>query len=523
MCGARLMMASWPATAAVSAGTSNRLTTIDRTPRRDSASFRAWERVAQVTSCPAVTSNGTARRPITPVAPVTNTRMPESWVASGDGARSGTGTALVGGRFLQQIAGSASSMSSPRRRLLVLYHYFHPEQVVSARIFSDLAVEQARRGWDVTALTCNRSHLDETVRYPPDELWNGVQIHRVFRPAWSQKRPLPRLGNSAWTLSAWLLRAVRLGKFDAVVIGSDPSFAASLAIPLRAVWPRVPIIHWCLDVFPDAGEAEWTGATRLLSPPSRAVMSAAYRCCDVVVDLGPCMRRRLERYGGTPRCEALEPCASGGPAAAAAPDPAVRRELFGGAKLGLLYAGSISRSHDFESLLDLARACRARAGDDIAVCFACTGTMLPALQAAVRPDDSNIRFAAFADEAAIQRRFEAADFHLGSLRPDFTGIVVPSKFFAALAVGRPFIFAGAADAAIAEWIRELDVGFVLEPGRADDVAGRLAALARDPTAMQAARQRAFAAYQTRFSKRLINDRWAALLARVTGGRSKPSA
>jgi putative colanic acid biosynthesis glycosyltransferase WcaI len=99
---------------------------------------------------------------------------------------------------------------------------------------------------------------------------------------------------------------------------------------------------------------------------------------------------------------------------------------------------------------------------------------------------------------------------------------VPSKFFAALAVGRPFIFAGAADASIAEWIRELDVGFVLEPGRADDVAGRLAAL-RDPTAIQAARERAFGAYQTRFSKRLINDRWAALLARVSESRLKPSA
>jgi hypothetical protein len=146
--------------------------------------------------------------------------------------------------------------------------------------------------------------------------------------------------------------------------------------------------------------------------------------------------------------------------------------------------------------------------------------MLPAVKAAVRPDDSNIRFAAFADEAAIRRRFEAADFHLGSLRPDFTGIVVPSKFFAALAVGRPFIFAGAADASIAEWIRELDVGFVLEPGRADEVAGRLAAF-REPSAIQAGRERAFAAYQARFSKRLINDRWAALLSRMR--KIRPSA
>jgi len=409
-------------------------------------------------------------------------------------------------------------MAAPPPRLLVLYHFFHPDQVVSARIFSDFAAEQAKRGWDVTALTTNRSLDDETARYPAEELWNGVKIHRVFRPRWTQKRPVPRLGNSAWTLAAWFARALQLGPFDAVVIGSDPSFAASLAIPLRATWPRTPIVHWCLDVFPDAGEAEWTGATRLLSPPARAVMSAAYRCCDVVVDLGPCMRRRLERYGGTPERDTLTPWALVEPAAPAPPDPAIRRELFGDAKIGLLYAGSMSRSHDFESLIALARACRARAGDDVAICFACTGTNLPALKATVRPDDTNLRFAPFADEATIQHRFEAADFHLGSLRPTFTGIVVPSKFFAALAVGRPFIFAGAADASIAQWIRELDVGFVLEPGGADDVAARLAALLRSPGGTTAMRERAFSAYQRRFSRRLINDRWAALLARLRQGR-----
>src|SRR5450432_398318 len=399
-----------------------------------------------------------------------------------------------------------------RPRLLVLYHFFHPDQVVSARIFSDFAVEQARRGWDVTALTCNRSHGDDAARFPPEEMWNGVRIRRVFRPAWSQKRPLPRLGNSAWLLTAWLVEAAKLGAFDAIVVGSDPSFAASIAIPLRVARPRTPIIHWCLDVFPDAGEAEWTGATRLLAPPARALMSAAYRCCDVVVDLGPCMRTRLERYGGSPRRETFTPWALVEPERPAEPDPVVRRELFGDAKLGLLYAGSMSRSHDFESLLELARACRARAGDEIAVCFACTGTNLPRLEAAVRPDDTNVRFAPFVDEATLERRFEAADFHLGSLRPEFTGIVVPSKFFAALAVARPFIFAGAPEAAIAGWIHEHGVGLVLEPGRADEIAARLVSQRNDPAGIRAGREVAFRTYHRLFSRRIINDRWAALLA-----------
>jgi colanic acid biosynthesis glycosyl transferase WcaI len=401
-----------------------------------------------------------------------------------------------------------------RPRLLVLYHFFHPDQVVSARIFSDLAAEQVKRGWDVTALTCNRSHDAGGARYALHERWNDVDIHRVFRPGLSQKNPFQRLANTAWTLSAWFLHSLKLEEFDAIIIGSDPSFAATLAIPLRRSRPRTPILHWCLDVYPDAVEAEWSSATRLLSRPARAMMSAAYRRCDVVVDLGPCMRLRLERYGGSPHRETLTPWALVEPTTPAEPDPAVRRELFGDATIGLLYAGSMSRPHDFESLLELARACRARAGDEIALCFACTGTRLPALKAAVGPDDSNIRFAPFADEATIQRRLQAADFHLGSLKPAYTGVVVPSKFFAALAVARPFIFAGTADASVARWIRAYDVGLVIEPGGADKVASRLAALRNQRGEVRVWQDAAFATYQREFSKQLINDRWAALLRRA---------
>jgi glycosyltransferase involved in cell wall biosynthesis len=145
--------------------------------------------------------------------------------------------------------------------------------------------------------------------------------------------------------------------------------------------------------------------------------------------------------------------------------------------------------------------------------FACTGTNLPALKAAVRPDDANIRFAPFADEATFASRLVAADFHLGSLRPEYAGISVPSKFFAALAVGRPVIFAGTPDMSIPRWIREHGVGLLLEPGRAQDVADRLSAIKDDPAAVRAGRANALAVYRRHFSRKFINDQWAALLGR----------
>jgi hypothetical protein len=60
-----------------------------------------------------------------------------------------------------------------------------------------------------------------------------------------------------------------------------------------------------------------------------------------------------------------------------------------------------------------------------------------------------------------------------SLRENWTGTVVPSKFFGALAIGRPVLFLGSPDSAIAKWVKELRVGWVLDAERIEQLAREL--------------------------------------------------
>jgi hypothetical protein len=90
-----------------------------------------------------------------------------------------------------------------RPRLLLCYHFFHPDPVVSARMFSDLAQEQERRGWRVTVLTSNRLWHAPAEILPARQSWSGVDIRRLFRPPFDQARPRQRLANSAWMVSGW--------------------------------------------------------------------------------------------------------------------------------------------------------------------------------------------------------------------------------------------------------------------------------------------------------------------------------
>jgi glycosyltransferase involved in cell wall biosynthesis len=170
----------------------------------------------------------------------------------------------------------------------------------------------------------------------------------------------------------------------------------------------------------------------------------------------------------------------------------------------LLYSGNFGQAHSFDEFLELARRLR---GEPIHFCFGVRGNRVDALKTAVRSDDCNVSFAGFAPESVLEARLAAADIHLASLRPNWTGVVVPSKFFGSLASGRPVIFAGPLDSCIARWITEHDVGWVLNQESLPAIAQELRELARDKEKLRSIQQRCHDVYQRHFSLGRIMDRW----------------
>src|SRR5690606_22396096 len=118
-----------------------------------------------------------------------------------------------------------------------------------------------------------------------------------------------------------------------------------VALPIRLFSPHSRVAHWCFDLYPDAAVAE--GLVREAALPVRLLrrlLAAAYRRCGFIADLGPCMADRLRQVDPAARRVALTPWALAEPATPPAPDPATRRELFGDARLALLYSGSFGRA-----------------------------------------------------------------------------------------------------------------------------------------------------------------------------------
>ncbi len=190
-------------------------------------------------------------------------------------------------------------LESRQPRIVILYHYFHPDDVVSARHFGDLAEGLAARGWAVEAQPCNRGRRDESLTYKPKEVWHGVQIRRVWRPRLKQASAKGRIINALWMIAAWSLLAFRRGKRqpDVVLVGTDPILSVLVAGVIRFLNPRIKLVHWAFDLYPEAAVAD--GLFREESFLIRTIkrfLRWSYRACDLIVDIGPCMRRRIAEY-----------------------------------------------------------------------------------------------------------------------------------------------------------------------------------------------------------------------------------
>ena len=399
--------------------------------------------------------------------------------------------------------------------ILLLYHFFFPDDVASASHMYQLAQELTQRGWQVTVLTTNRYCREPQRRIPQkEENVQGIHIIRLPRPAWNQASPLQRMMNSAWVIAGWLLKLVRMQSFDVILVGSDPAFAP-LIIPGALFCKKATILsHWCFDLYPevamaDSGVQMPTSIVALL----QRLMGRSYRAAHLIADLGSCMRRRLAAYNHGAQEATLVPWALVEPDALTPPNPELRKSMFGDAVFGLLYSGTLGRAHDYEIFLKLARLLRHRS-PHIRLCFAARGNKVAELKRALTPEDTNIALMDFVAESMLEQHLNAADMHMISLNKEWNGLVVPSKFFGSLATGKPVIYAGPADSSIACLLREHEIGLYIDEKSLEDVVAKLDYLSTNSSAINLLQKNSFEVYKSSFSKKIIVDKWDRVLRQL---------
>jgi hypothetical protein len=109
---------------------------------------------------------------------------------------------------------------------------------------------------------------------------------------------------------------------------------------------------------------------------------------------------------------------------------------------------------------------------------------------------------------------------MASLKPDWSGIVVPSKFFGSLAAGRPILFAGPEDCSVARWIRQHRVGRVQTGCNQEEVSAWLINLAASPELLAELQTRCQSVYRNYFCREKMVGAWVRELDRLASPEAR---
>jgi glycosyltransferase involved in cell wall biosynthesis len=398
-------------------------------------------------------------------------------------------------------------------RVLFVNRFFYPDHSATSQMLTDLAKDLREVGMDITVIT-GRQLIDEPrAQLAAREQFDGIHVYRAWSTHFGRGSLVGRgIDYLSFYLGAgWqLLRLCRRG--DVVVAKTDPpliSVIAGLVARLRGA----RLVNWLHDLFPEIAE-------RLEVPFMRGALAGALRGlrnyalrrarCNVVI--GSRMAEQLMSLGVSSErvtvihnwCdgEAIQPQGIAGH---------WLREAWGlEARFVVAYSGNMGYAHEFDTILEAAERLRDRR--DIVFLFIGDGVQRERIQReADARGRTNVQFKPYQPRESLSQSLSAANAHLVSLLPRLEGLMVPSKFYAIAAAGRPVLFIGAADGELARLIDECGCGSHVEVGAGEALAERITELAADPGMAHRQGLAARRLFDQRFQRRLASQAWQRVL------------
>jgi glycosyltransferase involved in cell wall biosynthesis len=406
-----------------------------------------------------------------------------------------------------------SSHSLPR--LIFINRYFHPDQSATSRLLSDLAFALADAGHNILILTGQQRYDDPDARLPAREIRGRVKVHRLSGTRFGR---ITLLGRAIDYVSFYvsmalsLLRLARAG--DTIVPMTDPPMLSVFVAPIARL-KGCRIINWLQDLYPEVALAVGTPFIKpIVAKLIKVFRDRSLRAADCNVVIASAMAERVSTLGV--KKEHIRVIHNWVDDHALSPMPAhenpLRRAWALEDKFVVGYSGNLGRVHDIDTLL-------LALGElvDCQIVFLCIGggAQYDALKETVekRGLTDLFRFMPYQSETDLPYSLSAADVHWLSHKPEFEGLVFPSKFYGIAAVGRAILAITSRQSELAKLVSQYQCGLVVEQGDGKTLALELKRLKAAPEICSAMGAHARAMLKTRFTRAQAIDAWTQTLSR----------
>ena len=363
------------------------------------------------------------------------------------------------------------------RKIVIASQHYPPDQSTTAAIMSAISNQLAQ---DAPVLVL--SGMAGSASLQPDTASLSVIEIKNRMPG---KAALIRRASAEMLFAIrifWTLLR-RLQRGDVALTVTAP-FMLPYAVVAAARLKRARSVLIMHDLYPDVlVMAGLLKPASLVTRAIRAVNALMFRGLDAIVTIGRDTEQLLLRYACVTR-EKLRFIPNWATLAPAVrpitPDNPYRRSQAARFIVGL--SGNLGFTHDPDIVFEAARLLR----DDPDIHFLLSGwgigfERLKQMQSqATLP---NVSLVDRVPDENLEAFLSAANVWLIPYRKNVAGVSVPSRFYNLLAVGRPVLIVAERDAEAALTVTEHDVGWVVTPGDAQELARtiRLAASSEDPS------------------------------------------
>lgn len=385
-------------------------------------------------------------------------------------------------------------------------------------IYRDLAPALAGAGFDVNLVISRCLYRDD--KTPLEALSVQHESVRVTR-FWSPFRIAKDRFAKTFTLVFYIVQMVFRSLFGRSahvnVFLTQPPFSSVWGFVLKTV-RRQKYACILMDIYPDVlikdGILTSDGAiARLL----RSMVVFSWKRADAIIVIGRCMRDYVAAAGVD--ASKIHVITNWNDESSVQPVEREFNSLLGDFgyedKFVVLYSGNLGVSHQFEDIIKAADILKDR--EDIRFVVVGTGSRLKDLKRLKElGGQENVDFLPYQPFEKLHLSLSMAHVHYVCLRDGFTGLVVPSKTYPAMASGRPIIFSGEDHCEIACAIKDHHCGQVIEQGDAAGLAAAISSYRDDAELMESHGANALKAANEGFSRATCLQKYTDVFRNLCG-------
>jgi len=399
-----------------------------------------------------------------------------------------------------------------KNRIFFITQLYYPDMTTTALIMSDLAENLVSYGLNVNVICAQPTYLVKK-RCPKHEVKNGVEIRRVRSFLFDKNKIPGRLLNGTSCFLSMMFEAMRMNKKELMILNTNPAMLPLLGLLLFGLDNRkyVVLIH---DLWPEL--PAHTGVIRkngFLYKLIDLLNTISLKYASGIVVLSEAMKKVVLQKvpGHSDKIHVIHNWADETVVYPVAGEKNTLIDDYGlrGKKV-VMYSGNLGRYQPLEVMIHSAEYLRDR--DDIIFLFIGDGAKKKALQKIVNARGlHNVKFFPFQQKERLAESLSMADVSLMGIIPENEGVIMPSKLYGLLAVGKPIICVSDPHSEVITIMKKAGAGIHASIYDPKELASNIESIIDEPQKAQMMGESGRKYFLSHFERKKITMQWKEVL------------